>query len=118
MKEIRISLKEINLDNDFMPIEHKCAEINEMVDDSVIDLDGHLPIILEEKWPELSEFFLKNRKISPFVKIKSEQSIYKQIRNELIDEIIDGIEAKNINEIPVIDRLANLLESLRNKEML
>lgn len=38
-----------------------------------------------------------------------------QVRNELIDEIIEGIEAKNINELAVIDRLAKLLEKLRNR---
>lgn len=69
MKRFKISIEEINVDDDFTPIEAKRFQID-MVQD-VGQSDEILPGVLEHKWSNLKDFFLEKRNDVPFHKIRN-----------------------------------------------
>ena len=68
MKRFKITIEEINIDDDFMPIENKRFQTDVLQD--VGQGDDILPGVLDHKWSELKEFFLKKRNDVPFHKIR------------------------------------------------
>lgn len=71
MKKFEISIREINLDNSFIPIEHRVV-VNDYVlsQDDEQSLEYILPMILSNRWTTLERYFLKNRNYIPFKAIR------------------------------------------------
>lgn len=68
-KIIQLHIREINVDDDGTRKEAKHFT-NDTVVTEDIDLDSYLPIILDNKWPELRNYFLENRKDVSFRPIR------------------------------------------------
>lgn len=71
MKKIEISIREVNLDDTFIPIEHRTV-VNDymLIDDDETRLEYLLPMILINRWSALERYFLKHRNSIPFRPIR------------------------------------------------
>lgn len=68
MKSFVISIKEVNLTDDFQPIEEKKFQISVM-ENAYLD-NAYLSELLERKWSDLKDYFLTKGKDVPFNKIR------------------------------------------------
>lgn len=71
MKKIEIKIREINLDEDFTPIEDKIVTSVHMFHDDEKNLEDILSYVLDDRWTILKSFYLRKRKSLPFRKIRS-----------------------------------------------
>lgn len=69
MKRFKISIEEINIDDNYTPIERKRFDVDVIQDDG--QYDDILPGVLDHKWKQLKGFFLEKRNDVPFHKIKN-----------------------------------------------
>ena len=68
MKNIEIYIKEINRKEDCTPIEEKLFMVTKLYDENFFEM--YLSDILDTEWRDIKEYFLKNRAIVPFEKIR------------------------------------------------
>ena len=89
MKKFEIHIKEINLNEDFEPIEEKHF-VNTFIDNETIEpiSDKFLTLQLEHRWDELINKYLLERTETAFIKPKSLADYTKQVRKEVC-EILD-----------------------------
>lgn len=69
MKKIEIHIREINLDDDFNPIEDKCFTSEHVLKDDDGNINDILDIVLDDRWSILKGFYLRKRKSVPFRKL-------------------------------------------------
>ena len=86
MKKFEINIKEINLNDDFEPIEDKHM-VNAFIYDETELSDKFLQLQLENKWDELIEKYLIKRNETPFKKSQTLADYTKQVRKEVCDKV-------------------------------
>ena len=68
MRKIEIYIREVDVDDDFKEIEHKRFRTTTVVNKEICD--QNLDYLLNEKWKDIRDYYLRNRDAVPFAKIR------------------------------------------------